>query len=79
MDITIYTKPDCPYCIKAKQFLNMKNFSYSEKVIGIDITSNSFVDKYQTTVPAILMNNNLIGGYDQMLLLYSVNPELFVG
>ena len=79
MDITIYTKPDCPYCIKAKQFLNNKNLPYSEKVLGIDIASDSFVDKYQTTVPAILMANNLIGGYDQMLLLYSVSPELFVG
>jgi glutaredoxin len=79
MNIQIYTKPDCPFCVKAKQFLKTKELSYSEKVLGIDITAEKFVEKFQHTFPAILINNNLIGGYDQMLLLYSISPELFVG
>lgn len=79
MNIEIYTKPDCPFCIKAKQFLKTKGLSYNEKILGIDITSEKFLEKFQHTFPAILINNNLIGGYDQMLLLYSVSPELFIG
>jgi glutaredoxin len=79
MDIQIYTKPNCPYCIKTKQFLEAKNLSYREKTIGIDITSDKFTKMFQSTVPAIFVANNLIGGYDQLVILYSVKPELFVG
>ncbi|MCX6783283.1 MAG: glutaredoxin family protein [Candidatus Levybacteria bacterium] len=79
MNIEIYTKPECPFCIMAKQFLNAKNLQYTEKVLGVDIVFTEFVNKFQSTVPAILINDNIIGGYDQMLLLYSVSPEVFDG
>ena len=79
MQIEIYTKPDCPYCVRAKQFLREKGFHFGEKILGVDFTSEKFVIKYQTTFPAIFINNNLIGGYDQMLLLYSISPESFNG
>ena len=79
MDIQIFTKPDCPYCIKAKQFLESKNLPFHEKVIGIDITSEKFTKMFQSTVPAVFVANNLIGGYDQLVMLHAVKPELFIG
>lgn len=34
-DVLIYTKPDCPYCAKAKEFYNGKGISFNEvDVIG---------------------------------------------
>ena len=34
----IYSKPNCPYCTKAKDLLNNSRIDYTEITIGKDIT-----------------------------------------
>ena len=75
MRIKIYSKPDCPFCHRTKEFFQRRNISYDEKIVGDDITPEKFNRDYQTTVPAIFIDEKLIGGYDQLMVLYTVAPE----
>lgn len=63
--IVIYTKDPCPYCVRAINLLEEKNLDFSE----IDLTDKP--DEIQKikdqtgwrTVPIILINDKVIGGY----------------
>jgi glutaredoxin 3 len=79
MDILVYTKDNCPYCTKAKMFLAKKNLSYSEKKVGVDLTSEEYRSKINSTVPAIFIDGNFIGGYDDLVWLNGMKPEMFNG
>ena len=68
MKVVIYTKPDCSYCGRAKKLLAIQGISYQEIVIGTDITREEFLELIPTakTVPQIIIDNELIGGYNQL-------------
>jgi glutaredoxin len=68
MKIVIYTKPSCSYCVAAKKLLQFQNILYHEIVIGEDITREEFLDIIPSakTVPQIIIDNELIGGYNQL-------------
>ena len=68
MKVVIYTKPDCTYCGRAKKLLAIQNIPYHEIVIGRDITRDEFLDLIPTakTVPQIFIDNELIGGYNEL-------------
>ena len=62
---TIYSKKDCPWCVKAKRLCKEKHQSYTEILIGEDISVENFKEKFPEVrgVPYILLNENVIGGY----------------
>lgn len=64
----VYTKPNCPYCVKAKNLLSIKSLGYNEIEIGKDITREEFIETFPNvkTVPHIICNGVEIGGYDQL-------------
>ena len=69
--VEIYTTNYCPYCTRAKKLLESKGIEYSE--IKLDSDPNQ---KYEVmnnlkwkTVPIILIDNKVIGGYDQLVEL----------
>lgn len=67
--ITIYSKPNCPYCDMAKNLLNSKNIAFTESVIGVDVSRDEILLKFPTmrSVPIIIdENGQLIGGYDKL-------------
>jgi glutaredoxin len=68
MKVVIYTKPDCSYCGRAKKLLAIQGISYQEIVIGTDVTREEFLELIPTakTVPQIIIDNELIGGYNQL-------------
>lgn len=67
-EIFIYTKPDCPYCIRAKQFLELSNRRYTEKpyTLAVKAKLQEEFGAIITTVPQIVIDNKLIGGYDDL-------------
>lgn len=72
--IEIYTKPTCPYCVRAKQLLENKGQEWVE----IDLTveperTNEMIERAggRRTVPEIFIDGKLIGGYDDMAALES--------
>lgn len=68
MKVVIYTKPDCSYCGRAKKLLAIQGISYQEIVIGMDVTREEFLELIPNakTVPQIIIDNELIGGYNQL-------------
>ncbi|QDK37157.1 glutaredoxin domain-containing protein [Bdellovibrio sp. NC01] len=69
--ITIYKKNPCPYCDRAVNFLNGKNLTYDL----IDLTDKpEEIDRIKAetgwrTVPIILINGKLVGGYTDLKAL----------
>lgn len=64
--ITLYTKPNCPYCEQAKAWLNKNNLPYK----SVDITENEVAlqmlkEEGHRTVPQIYLHGELFveGGF----------------
>ena len=71
-DITIYTKPLCPYCHDAKALLTSKGAAFREIDVARD--SAAFSDMVQAsggrrTVPQIFIGGAHIGGCDDIYAL----------
>ena len=69
----IYTKPDCRYCVHAKQVLKSKGLDFEEisatthkvQLIEQVVQTGSPPPK---TVPQIFHNDDYIGGYEQLVI-----------
>jgi thioredoxin reductase (NADPH) len=71
MGYTIFTKDNCPWCVKAKDLLKSHNVEYDEIHIPNDLTREEFyviVESNNTTktVPKIFCDDVLIGGYEDL-------------
>lgn len=70
-DIVVYTTKVCPYCVRAKQLLERKGASYKEVDVSHDQEARmALVERTkQRTVPQIFINDQHIGGYDDLYAL----------
>ncbi len=60
--VSIITKPDCPYCSKAKQMLDKAGLSYEEISAGHDATLKTLrAVSGQDTVPQVFIDGRHIG------------------
>jgi len=68
MSVTIYTKDFCPYCDMAKSLLQTMKVRFDEAKIGTDVTRDELLEVAPAakTVPQIVINQKLIGGYDDL-------------
>ncbi len=67
VNISILTKRGCPYCLKAKELLNAKGYTYEELVLGEDITTNGlFAMSGKNTVPQVFIDGKHIGGSEDL-------------
>ncbi len=82
--VEIYTKFTCGFCYRAKSLLKLKNIEYDE----IDITLGgakraTMVQraKGQTTVPQVFIDDQHIGGSDELAALERAGKldQLLVG
>jgi glutaredoxin-like protein len=65
--VTVFTKPGCPFCSKAKQLLQDKGLQYEEIVLGKDATTVSIrAVTGQTTVPQVFIGGKHIGGSEDL-------------
>jgi glutathione-dependent peroxiredoxin len=65
--ITLFTKPGCPFCAKAKKNLAERGLSYEEIVLGKDATTTSLrAVTGRTTVPQVFIGGKHIGGSDDL-------------
>ena len=73
--IEIYTWQYCPFCIRAKSLLNKKNIDYIEYKIDGDESAREKMSERangKRSLPQIFIDNNSIGGCDD---LYSLEEE----
>lgn len=70
-EVKIYTKDPCPYCVRAIQFFTDRKIAFTE----YDLTDKpEEIDRIRNetgwrTVPIIMINGTLIGGYSDLKLL----------
>lgn len=81
MNVLIYSKKECPSCIKAKTLLNIKGIPFTESVIGEDILREDFFDMFPEvrTVPYIIIDGVKVGGYEQLREYFDNRPEFLAG
>ncbi len=76
--VEIYTWRFCPFCIRAKSLLDQKGIQYSEYAIDGNNDARekmSIRAKGRTTVPQIFINDQGIGGCDELYEL-EMNNQL---
>lgn len=71
-DVTIFSKPDCPFCKRAKALLTEQGFNYSDLTVGADISISGFrAVTSADTVPQVFINGEHIGGSDDLEKYFS--------
>lgn len=68
----IYTKPSCPYCVKAKQVLSKHGIKYTEKIVGVDASKQDIEaaigdGTIVKTVPQIFLDGEYVGGCMELI------------
>jgi glutaredoxin 3 len=70
--VRMYTTLICPYCIRAKMLLKAKGVAYEEIDVSGDHDTRAWLVKAtggRRTVPQIFINDESIGGFDEMRAL----------
>lgn len=84
MQAEIWTKTNCPYCVKAKSLLEKNGVTYEEYIIGSDVTADKLksgqhlrtredllsIVPNAKTVPQIWLNGNYVGGFTELEAFY---------
>ena len=70
-NIEVYSTPNCPYCVRAKALLQSKNLTFKEIDVSDDMESLRKMMQLSglRTVPQIFINDQSIGGYDELAQL----------
>lgn len=67
MNVTIFGKPSCPYCDRAKQLLSKYNIEYTYVDLSLDEARlEQFKEQGFRTVPIIYIDDKYIGGFDEL-------------
>ena len=69
--VTIYTKPYCPFCVRALDLLERKGVAFDEIDAGFDPDKRQEMIRRsgRATFPQIFIGEAHIGGCDEMLAL----------
>ena len=83
--VTVYSTASCPVCVKAKSMLSKWNIEFVETRIDTDnaaLKEFGEVTQGAKTVPQILIDGKLIGGFSELTELHMdgdldelMNPE----
>lgn len=65
--VTIYSTPTCPWCKKAKQFLDANKVAYKDLNVASDVAARKEMVKKsgQLGVPVVDVDGQIIVGYDE--------------
>ena len=67
--IVVWSQDNCPYCVRAKNLLSVKGLEYEERNISKGVWSREQLlaaCQGARTVPQIVMDGVVIGGYDKL-------------
>ena len=71
-NIIIYSTSVCPYCVRAKQLLERKGIAFKEINLSQEtpeVRTELMQRTKHRTVPQIFINDQFIGGFDQLYAL----------
>ncbi len=66
--VIVWSKPQCSYCVQAKNLLKAKGIPYEERIIGEGWLKEQLLEVAPNarSVPQIFIAGNLIGGYNEL-------------
>ena len=66
--VIIWSKYNCPYCDQAKALLKDRRIPFEERKIGDGYTKEELLEAVPNarTVPQIIINGNVIGGFTEL-------------
>jgi glutaredoxin 3 len=75
MRAEIWTKPNCPYCVRAKALMEQKGVQYDEHIVGETVTREQLLEKAPNakTVPQIWLDSSYVGGYTELAAFWGSN------
>ncbi len=71
VEVIMYSTRFCPYCMRARRLLKNKGIDYEEIRVGGNNELWEEMEKRsgRNTVPQIFINDEPVGGYDDIALL----------
>ena len=68
MEVIVWSKYHCPYCDQAIALLAQQGVKFEERKIGDGYTKEELLEAVPNarTVPQIIINGNLIGGFTEL-------------
>ena len=69
-DITVYTKQNCVYCVKAKALIKGLGLTFTEKKLEEFSSVDEMIKdigKKVRAMPQIKIDDELVGGYNQLI------------
>ncbi len=67
-EVIIYSKENCPYCVKAKRFFDEKNIKYIEHFLTSSLEMDQLKKRTgHLTFPQIFIDGKFIGGYTDLI------------
>ena len=65
--LTIYSKPDCPWCVRAKELAAKHSLPYREIDVSMDPRARDWlVNQDLKTVPQVFDYTHRIGGFEDL-------------
>ena len=64
MNFSVYSKPDCPYCSKVKQVLELTGSTFVVYTLDKDFTKEEFYSEFGegSTFPQVICDEKKLGG-----------------
>lgn len=67
LDVTVFTRDGCPYCVRAKGLLRDAGIAYDELVLNRDFSEMTLrAVSGATSVPQVFINGQHVGGSDEL-------------
>lgn len=69
MEVKIYSTKQCPYCVRAKAWFDVRSIEYNEIILdNQDAIAQYRIDcPGKSAVPQIFVDGELIGGHDELM------------
>ena len=66
-NVTVYSTPTCPYCVRVKEYLTKKGVVYRDLNVAVDrAAAHEMVQKSgQMGVPVIAVDDKVVIGFNQ--------------
>lgn len=73
----VWSKDDCPYCRQAVALLKKEGVETEIRKIGVGWTKQQLLEAVPTarSVPQVFLDDNLIGGYTQLVAHFKQQRE----
>lgn len=65
--VTVYSTPTCPWCTKAKSYLEERGIAFEEKDVSVDVAAAREMVRLsgQMSVPVLVIDGNVVKGFDK--------------